>query len=458
MGLIDILRKNDIIEADIESTGFEGEGIAKVDGYPVFVRYAAEGDRAKIRILKVNKNYAFGKIEEIISPSDVRRTPLCPSFGKCGGCTMMHVNYEKQLSVKSQTVINNLRKFAHLKDGDYVFDGIIGAGEYNYRNKAQFPLAMEGDTAVYGFYAPSSHRVVKCTDCKIQNEKINRVADAVLQYINENKVSVYNEKTGKGIVRHIYVRSSQKGDIMAVIVANSKKELPFKDKLIEKLTAIDGVVGIIQNINMRSDNVILDYENIVLWGSDSIELTLGDLHFNVSPNSFFQVNSEQTEKLYAKAREYACLTGEDTVFDLYCGVGSISLFMAKEALKVYGVEIVDDAVKNAKENARMNGIDNAEFYAGDCTEVVGNLMADGARADVVVVDPPRKGCDAKLLKLINDISPERLVYVSCNSATLARDIEELKQYGYKLKKVTAVDLFPQTPHVETVVLLQRQNT
>lgn len=455
MVVIVILRKNDIIEADIESTGFEGEGIARVDGYPVFVRYAAEGDRAKIRILKANKNYAFGKIEEIMSPSDARRIPACPSFSKCGGCTMMHVNYERQLSVKSQTVINNLRKIAHLKEDDYTFDGIIGSNEYNYRNKAQFPIAMEGDTAIYGFYAPASHRVVKCTDCKIQNEKINRVSDAVLEYINENKVSVYNEKTGKGIVRHIYVRSSQKGDIMAVIVANSKKELPFKDKLIEKLAAIGGVVGIIQNINMRSDNVILGYDNIVLWGSASIELTLGNLRFNVSPNSFFQVNAEQTEKLYAKAREYACLTGAETVFDLYCGVGSISLFMANDALKVYGVEIVEDAVKNAKENARMNGIDNAQFYAGDCTEVVGNLMAGGAKADVVVVDPPRKGCDAKLLKLINDISPERLVYVSCNSATLARDIEELKQYGYKLKKVTAVDLFPQTPHIECVSLICR---
>ncbi len=455
MGLSDILRKNDIIVANIESTGFEGEGIAKVDGYPVFVRYAAEGDRAKIRILKANKNYAFGKIEEIVSPSAIRRVPECSSFGKCGGCTMMHVNYEKQLSVKSNTVINNLRKIAHLEDRDFEFDGIIGSSEYNYRNKAQFPLAMEGESAVYGFYAPLSHRVVKCNDCKIQNEKINRVAEEVLEYINENKIPVYNEKTGKGTIRHIYVRASQNGGIMAVIVANSKKELPLKDKLIKKLTAIDGVVGIIQNINLRRDNVVLGYDNILLWGKDRLELTLGDLRFNVSPNSFFQVNAPQTEKLYAKALEYACLTGKETVFDLYCGVGSISLFMARNAAKVYGVEIVDDAVENAKENARINNVENAEFYAGDCAEVVDKLMANGIKANVVVVDPPRKGCDADLLKLINNISPERLVYVSCNSATLARDIEELKQYGYKLKKVTAVDLFPQTPHIESVALICR---
>ncbi len=450
------MRKNDIIEVDIESTGFEGEGIARVDGYPVFVRYAAEGDRAKIRILKANKSYAFGKVEEILVPSSQRRDPLCESFGKCGGCTMMHLDYEKQLSVKTQTVINNLRKIAHLKDGDYEFDGIIGSVEYNYRNKAQFPLTMDGDKAVYGFYAPLSHRVVKCSGCKIQNEKINMVADAVLEYINENNISVYDEKTGKGIIRNIYVRSSQQGNIMAVIVTNSKKEVPHKDRLIKKLTDIDGVISIVQNINLRSDNIILGYDNILLWGSDTIELTLGDLRFNVSPNSFFQVNAKQTEKLYSKAREYASLTGKETIFDLYCGVGSISLFMARDAFKVYGVEIVEDAVENAKENARINGIENADFYAGDCTKVVDKLMSDGVKADVVVVDPPRKGCDAELLKLINEISPDRVVYVSCNSSTLARDIEELKQYGYKLKKVTAVDLFPQTPHVECCVLLCRK--
>lgn len=449
------MRKNDIIEVDIQSTGFEGEGIARVDGYPVFVRYAAEGDRAKIRILKSNKNYAFGKIESIITPSSSRREPACPSFGKCGGCTMMHITYDKQLHVKAQTVTNNLRKIAHLNEGEYIFEGIIGAEEYNYRNKAQFPLTMEDGRAVYGFYAPGSHRVVKCRDCKIQNEKVNRVADAVLEYINENKIPVYDEKTGKGIVRHIYVRASQDGRFMAVIVANSKKEIPLKDKLIEKLTAIEGMRGILQNVNTRADNVIMGHENILLWGESSIELNLGDLRFNVSPNSFFQVNAKQTEKLYDKALEYAGLTGKETVFDLYCGVGSISLYMAKAAAKVYGVEIVADAVVNAKVNAKKNGIENAEFYVGDCTAVVNRLINGGAKADVVVVDPPRKGCDAELLKLINDISPERLVYVSCNSATLARDIEEMKKYGYKLIKAVAVDMFAQTAHIETVALIAR---
>lgn len=453
--MIVILRKNDIIEAYIESTGFEGEGIARVDGYPIFVRYAAEGDKAEIRVLKANKNYAFGKVERIITPSEHRREPACSAYGKCGGCSMMHISYDKQLQVKAHTVTNNLRKIGHLTEDDYTFEGIIGAEEFNYRNKAQFPIAIEDGKAVYGFYAPGSHRVVKCSDCKIQNETINRVADAVLEYINDNNVSVYDEKNGKGIVRHIYVRISDGGDVMAVIVANSKKEIPFKDKLIEKLASINGMASIIQNINTRRDNIIMGYENICLWGKSSIELTLGDLRFNVSPNSFFQVNTKQTEKLYAKALEYAELTGDETVFDLYCGVGSISLYMAKSASKVYGVEIVEDAVINAKANASLNGIDNAEFYAGDCTKVVGELMSSGAKADVVVVDPPRKGCDAELLKLINEISPERLVYVSCNSATLSRDIEELKQYGYKLEKATAVDLFPQTHHIECVSKLMR---
>lgn len=419
------------------------------------MRYAAEGDRAKIRILKANKNYAFGKVEDIITPSDNRREPVCASFGRCGGCTMMHINYDKQLNVKAHTVINNLRKVAHLNEDDYLFEGIIGGDEYNYRNKAQFPLTVDNGKAVYGFYAPGSHRVVKCSDCKIQNEKINRVADAVLEYINENNISVYDEKTGKGIMRHIYVRASQQGRLMAVVVANSKKEIPFKEKLIEKLTSVDGVTGIIQNINTRPDNIIMGYENILLWGQESLELILGDLRFNVSPNSFFQVNAKQAEKLYDKALEYASLTGKENVFDLYCGVGSISLYLAKSAAKVYGVEIVEDAVKNAKANAKLNSIENAEFYAGDCTAIVNNLIEKGIKADVVVVDPPRKGCDAALLKLINDISPKRLVYVSCNSATLARDIEEMKKYGYKLIKVAAVDMFPQSAHVECCALLCR---
>lgn len=455
--LIVILQKNDVIKAYIESTGFEGEGIARVDGYPIFVRYAAEGDTAEIRILRANKNYAFGKVERIIESSEYRREPACTGYGKCGGCSMMHISYDKQLQVKSQTVTNNLRKIAHLNEDEYEFEGIIGADEFNYRNKAQFPLTMEDGKAVYGFYAPGSHRVVKCSECKIQDERINCVADAVLEYINENKISIYDEKTGKGIVRHIYIRTSDGGDIMAVIVTNSKKELSFKDKLIEKLNAIDGMASIMQNINTRSDNIIMGYNNICLWGKSSIELKLGDLNFNVSPNSFFQVNTKQTEKLYAKALEYAGLTGNETVFDLYCGVGSISMYMAKYAAKVYGVEIIEDAVVNAKANARLNGIDNAEFYSGDCAEVVDKLMSNGVNADVVVVDPPRKGCDIELLNLINDIAPERLVYVSCNSATLARDIEELKKYGYKAEKVTAVDLFPQTHHVECCVLLCRES-
>lgn len=449
------MQKNDVFEVIIESTGFEGEGIARIDGIPVFVRYAAEGDKARIRILKVNKNYAFGKVEEVLEPSPYRRTPACSVFGKCGGCTMMHIDYDKQLKVKEQTVTNNLRKIAHLNTDDYIFDGIIGGNEYNYRNKAQFPLTVEDGKVVCGFYAPNSHRVVKCDNCNIQDERINKVADAVLQYINENNISVYDEKTGKGLVRHIYVRTSRSGGVMAVIVANSKKELPAKDKLIEKLSAVDGVESIVQNINTRADNVVMGYENITLWGKDKIELNLSNLKFNVSPNSFFQVNINQTEKLYAEALEYANLTGEETVFDLYCGVGSISLYMAKKALKVYGVEIVEDAVVNAKENAKLNGITNAEFYAGDCTEVVEKLMADGINADVVVVDPPRKGCDAKLLELISTISPKRLVYVSCNSSTLARDVDELKKYGYHLDRVTAIDMFPQTTHVECVVRLCR---
>lgn len=439
----------------IEATGFEGEGIAKKDGYPVFIRGGAEGDLALVRILKANKGYAFGKIEELLEKSADRRTPACGSFPKCGGCTMMHIKYEKQLDVKKNTVINNLRKIAHLTEDDYEFEGIIPSDEYAYRNKAQFPVAMENGRAVFGFYAPGSHRVVKCDGCKIQNEKINRIAEAVLEYINENGVSVYDEKTKKGIIRHIYVRASADGDSVVTIIANSKNELPFKDRLIEKLATVGGVRGIVQNVNLRSDNVIMGKENILLFGEENIELFIGGLRFAVSPHSFFQVNLKQTEKLYAKALEYAKLSGSETVFDLYCGVGSISLYMARSAGSVCGVEIVEAAVENAKANARMNGIENAAFYAGDCTEIVNRLVGDGKCADVVVVDPPRKGCDAELLKLVEMLSPKRLVYVSCNSSTLARDIDCLKKSGYSLEKITAVDMFPQTAHVECVALLSR---
>ena len=369
---------------------------------------------------------------------------------------MMHICYEKQLSVKKQTVVNNLRKIAHLNDNDYVFDGIIGADEYNYRNKAQFPLSVENGKAVYGFYAPGSHRVVKCDNCKIQNPKINQVADAVLKYVNENNISVYDERTQKGFLRHIYVRCAKNGDFILVLVTSTSKGFQSIDSLITKLSELGGMIGIVQNVNKRHDNVIMGDKNIVLYGESQINMTIGNLKFLVSPNSFFQVNTDQTEKLYGRALKYADLNGKETVFDLYCGVGSISLFLAQSAKKVYGVEIVEDAILNARKNAEINGIDNAEFFAGDCTEVVDGLIEKGVKADTVVVDPPRKGCDGELLNLINKISPEKIVYVSCNSSTLARDISLLSDFGYKLERVTAVDMFPQTAHVECCVLLCRE--
>lgn len=450
------MKKNDIFNLYIEENGYDGEGIAKIDGLPIFIKGGIQGDTADIRIVKVNKNYAFGKIEKITLPSPYRRTPVCNVFGKCGGCSIMHIGYDKQLEIKKNIVTNNLRKIAGLSQADYIFEGIIGCdSEFNYRNKAQFPLVYENGKANFGFFAPSTHSVVVCDDCKIQNELINKTATAILEYINENNISLYDEKTGKGIVRHIYIRTSELNEIMAIIITNSSKELPYKEKLIAKLALISEVKSIIQNINTRSDNIIMGNKNIVLWGKDKLTMLLGDLKFNVSPNSFFQVNPIQTEKLYEKAIDYAELSGCETVFDLYCGVGSISLFMAKKAKKVYGVEIVDDAIKNANSNAKMNNIGNAEFYSGDCTEIVENIIDNGITADVVVVDPPRKGCDASLLNLINTISPARIVYVSCNSATLARDISILSDYGYKLSKVTAVDMFPQTSHVECCALLCR---
>ena len=448
-----MLKKNDVIEVTIDATGYEGEGIAHVDGIPVFVRYAAEGDRLMIRIVKTNKKFAFGIVDKILEPSEDRVNPACASFGKCGGCAMMHVTYEKQLQVKKNTVLNNLRKIAHLGADDYIFDELIGSEQYNYRNKAQFPLSVENGKAFYGFYAPGSHRVVKCGECSIQNKKINDVVKATLEYINENSVSVYDEKAKTGFLRHVFVRTSENGDFVLTLVTNGEKELPQKEKLVEKLKALGGLKGVVQNINTRSDNIIMGDKNVLIFGNEKLTMNLSDLKFNVSPNSFFQVNINQTEKLYKKALDYAGLTGNETVFDLYCGVGSISLFLAQSAKMVYGVEIVEDAVENAKANAELNKIENAKFFCGDCPKIVKELVANGVGADVVIVDPPRKGCDDSLLDLIKTISPKKVVYVSCNSATLARDVDILSQYGYKLKKLSAVDMFPQTAHVECVALL-----
>ncbi|MDD6484865.1 MAG: 23S rRNA (uracil(1939)-C(5))-methyltransferase RlmD, partial [Clostridiales bacterium] len=432
--------------------------IGKTDeGYPFFVGGAVPGDVVSAQITKINKTYGFAKIKRIITPSERRTVPKCAFFEKCGGCSIMHADYELQLEIKKNLVSSNLAKIGGYEVGSYDYEGIVGADKiFGYRNKAQFPVGTSG-RAVCGFYEKSSHNLVPCTECLIQDEAINITARIIMDFVNKYSLTVYNEKKHSGIVRHIYVRTGADNSVMAVIVTNSRTKIEHAYELAQMLLREVNLKSLVQNVNTAKGNVILGKENILLWGEQNITASVGNIEYVMSPNSFFQVNYEQMYKLYSKAKEYAALTGTETIFDLYCGVGSISLFMADCAAEVIGVEIVEPAVKNAVLNAKLNGITNAKFYCGDCPQVVSKLVSDGLRADVVVVDPPRKGCDERTLDLIKEISPSRVVYVSCNSSTLARDVKILRNCGYVVKKCCAVDMFPQSMHVETVCLMSRKD-
>ena len=454
--MVKIVYKNNSYEVEITDVLSDGKGVAKIDGYPLFINNAVTGDKLKVTVTKTNKNYGFARNDKIILKSKYRKEPECTCFEKCGGCDFMHIDYSYQLKLKESFVKNNMSRIGGISENEYEFEGIISADDiFAYRNKAQFPVGKSGKKTVCGFYEKRSHEIIPCDNCLIQGDDINQAVRLVLEYANENNVRVYDEKTHKGILRHVYIRSSNSGDaLMAVIVTNSEKNLPHEDKLIDKLKKLKSIKSIIQNINTKKTNLILGEKNRTIWGDEYIKTNIGELEFKISAHSFFQVNGKQTEKLYKKALEYAS-PENDTVFDLYCGAGTISLFLAKNAKKVIGVEIVEEAVENANENAALNGITNASFYAGDCTKIVEKLIKDGERADVVVVDPPRKGCSEELLKFISDISPKRLVYVSCNSSTLARDAAIMKTYGYKLKKLCAADMFPNSGHTECVAKFEK---
>lgn len=451
-----MIDKNLSYECEITDLTVNGEGVAKIENYPLFISGAVPGDTVIAKPVKLNKNYGFARLLEIKVASEHRTSPVCKSFPKCGGCTFMHMSYDRELEYKSDFVLSNLKKIGGCDETEFIYEPIIRAeSEYNYRNKAQFPLKNTKNGVICGFYEQKSHSVIACDFCHIQNNVINSAIEITVDFINENKIRAYDEMTHKGIMRHIYARySEENGELMIVLVTNSTKPIKNADILAKRLKPL-GLKSLVQNINTKKTNVILGEKNTVLYGNDHIIMQSDGLKFFLSPHSFFQVNTMQMKKLYAKAKEYASLKGNETVFDLYCGVGSISLFMAKSAKRVVGVEIVPDAIENAKENARLNNIDNAEFYCGDCTEVVGDLIDKGYRADVVIVDPPRKGCDEALLHLIEKISPQRLVYISCNSATLARDVSRLSEMGFVLKKCTATDLFPRTTHCEAVALIER---
>lgn len=456
-----VLIKNKIYETEITSYTSEGSGVGRIDGIAVFVPMASCGDVLRVKIIKTAKTYAVGKIEEIVKKSPHRTDAPCAYYEKCGGCTLMHESYAHQLEIKKQQVEDALVRLGGFKD-ICVEDTLSSCVPQFYRNKMVFPIGGEKGNAIGGFYAPKSHRIIPLNSCLLGEKLAIDALCAVLKYINEEKIAPYNEETHSGTVRRLMIRTAKNtGEAMAVISVKNEKPIN-KEKLIKALLDIQNekyrFVSIVINVNKEKNNLVLGDKNIVIYGKESITDTLLGIKFKISPHSFFQVNPVQTEKLYQKAIEFASLSGKETVLDLYCGAGTISLACAENAKKVIGVEIVSEAISDAKFNAENNNIKNAEFILGEAEKIAPSLAKDGIKPDVIIVDPPRKGLDDGAIGAIGEMMPKRVVYVSCNPSTLARDLKKLTEFGYKIEKVQPVDMFSQTAHVETVVLLQRQNT
>ena len=450
-------RKNDIVTLEIVDCGTDGEGIGKADGFTVFVKDAVIGDTVTAKIMKAKKNYGYGRLMEILKPSPYRVDPICPSARQCGGCQLQAVSYEEQKAFKEKKLRGHLERIGGFKE--LPMEPLIGMDEpYHYRNKAQFPVGRNKEgRIVTGFYAGRTHAIIENRDCALGIPQNKEVLDRVIAHMEKYNIAPYDEMTGKGLVRHIFVRYGFfTGELMVCLIINGQ-DLPHQKEMVEKLGEIPGMTSISLNINKKRNNVILGDKVKTIWGKEYITDKIGDISYEISPLSFFQVNPHQTWKLYSKALEYADLHGEETVWDLYCGIGTISLFLAQKAKFVRGVEIVSAAIEDARRNACLNKIDNVEFFVGKAEEVLPReYEKNGVYADVIVVDPPRKGCDEMLLKTILKMQPKRVVYVSCDSATLARDLRFLCDNGYELKKVCGVDQFPQTVHVETCVLLGRK--
>lgn len=448
------VEKNRDYIVDITGLTSEGAGVARVEGYTVFVEGALPEEKVEIKVVKVLKNYGYGKLLRIIKPAPVRTEPSCGIVKRCGGCQLQHMNYRAQLQYKTRLVKDAVERIGGLKDIP-IYDTIGMKNPWRYRNKAQFPVGTDGDIRI-GFYASRTHEIINTSECSIQDEVNDTVIQIVREFIKKYDVSVYDENTGKGLIRHIVTRKGFKtGQVMVCIVVNGEK-LPADKALVEMLKReVEGLKSVVLNVNTKKTNVILGDKNITIYGEDAIYDYIGEFKFRISHLSFFQVNPVQTEVLYGKALEYADLKGDEVVFDAYCGIGTISLFLSKKAKKVYGVEIVPQAIENARENAKLNGVSNAEFIVGESEKVIPELYARGIKADVIVVDPPRKGCDERLLEVIAQMGPERVVYVSCNPSTLARDLKYLSERGYRTVEIQPVDMFPQTVHVETVVLMSR---
>ncbi|HZK34261.1 MAG TPA: 23S rRNA (uracil(1939)-C(5))-methyltransferase RlmD [Bacillota bacterium] len=447
--------KNKEYEMKIDNLGVNGEGIGRIEGFTIFVEGGLPNERVFVKIVKLEKRHAFGKLLRIIKASDDRIEARCPYYGRCGGCQLQHLSYEAQLLFKRQLVIDAFERIGHLK-GVRVKETKGMESPWEYRNKAQFPVGLVKDKLTIGFYAARSHDLVGIDSCDIQNSINDKLLSLIKTFIKAYNIPIYDERSHKGVIRHIVTRVGYNSQELMVIIV-TKDDLPHKDELVDILKeGIRSITSIVHNRQKSRTNVILGNENTVLWGKDHILDELGGLRFKISPLSFYQVNPVQTEKLYKKALEYANLAGGEIVIDAYCGIGTISLFLAQNAGRVYGIELVDQAIEDARENAKMNGIENAQFIKGHSETLIPQMSQQGLKADVVVVDPPRKGCDKKLLEAIVEMGPNRLVYVSCNPATLARDLSYLNENGYKIIEAQPVDLFPQTYHVETVVLMSRK--
>ena len=449
------MTKNDLVEVTIESMGSAGEGIGKIDGYPLFVKDTFPGDRARVSLTKVKKTYAFARLVELLETSPDREEPRCAQHRRCGGCQIQGLSYEKQLLYKEEKVREDLKRLGGFAEPPV--NPVLGMDEpYRYRNKAQFPFGKDKEgRIVTGFYAGRTHSIVPETDCALGIEENQTILNMLLNFMNENHIEPYDENTGKGLLRHALIRKGfATGELMVSLVINGRK-FPQIEKLADRLFTIPGMTSLTLNVNQKNTNVILGDEIIPVRGQTCITDKIGNISYQISPLSFYQVNPVQTEKLYGTALEYAGLTGQETVWELYCGIGTISLFLARSAKKVYGVEIVPQAVEDAKHNAELNGISNVEFYLGKAEEVLPERYEkEGIHADVIVIDPPRKGCDSACLTTMLAMAPERIVYVSCDPATFARDLKILCADGrYELTRVQPVDMFPQTAGVENVGLL-----
>lgn len=448
------LSKNDKIELTIDALTSEGSGVGRYNGLAVFVRGTVPQDKIIAHIIKRSKNYAIGIIDKILQPSPERIESDCPYSKKCGGCSFRHMTYDEELKYKKSRVQDALNRIGHL---DIKVDEIIGADDLShYRNKAQYPVDISDGEMFAGFYAYKSHRIIPCADCKLQPAEFEKGLEAFAKWIESENITSYNEQTGKGLLRHIYFRKGfATGEVMACAVINGNS-IPNGELLVSLLREkVDGLTSVAVNINKEKTNVILGKETSIIWGEKYIRDSLLGKDFLISPNSFYQVNHNQCEKLYAKAKDFAGLIGTETVLDLYCGVGTIGLTMAENVKQLVGIEIIPQAIENAKENAKINHITNVQFICADAPKGAEILKKQGVNPDIIILDPPRKGCGKSLFDTIEQLSPKKIVYVSCDSATLARDLAILKEKGYEAKKVSAVDMFPRTPHVECVTLIEK---